>query len=279
MNEFTEALNYHGVFFKKRIIQELRRVHGLGVIAEELGVTFGETRVLDILAIDQEGVPPVYYAIECKRAWRQRKRWFFFKDCVQPYRVARDVSSLMAASSVFAVGTTPPVCSEGYELDAQKPAKSEQTLNKADQDPVFKAGTQLAGASLGFVARRLRELHRSGSAGAKAHVERVVPVLVTNVEMFVVEDENWSAVDLASGCFDGAAKVTAADYVVLKQPFPTPEKCVQDFRESPSCSPDMDSRYWNQLFTESLHVVRATALLDFFGPEKRARFRTVATQS
>lgn len=278
MNEFTEALNYHGVFFKKRVIEELRRVHGLDIIAEELGVTFGETRVLDILAMDNEGVPPVLYAIECKRAWRQRKQWFFFKDCVQPYRVARDVSSLMGASSVFAAGTTPSVCSEGYELDAQKSDKNEKTLSKADQNPVFKAGTQLAGASLGFIARRLREFHRPGSASGKTHFERVVPVLVTNVEMFVVEDENWSAVDLASGCFDGAAKVTAADYVVLKQPFPTPEKCAHDFREFPACTPDMDVRYWNQLFTESLHVVRATALLDFFCPEKRAWFRTVATQ-
>lgn len=275
-HEGTKALNYHGIFFKKRVLEELRRLNGLAIIGEERGVNFGETRVLDVLVADLQLDPHILFPIECKRGWRSRKQWFFFKDCDRVFRPVRSIGSIFSAS-VFGVGSDDmPVCSEGFELDTSKPPKDERA-HKSDQDPVFRAGSQLAAATLGFVANRLREFHRLGSGGGKEHNERIVPVLVTNVEMFVVEGGDWSSVNLVSGCYDGHPEFRAVKHVVLKQPFPTPEGYERDFREFPTSSPDMDSRFRNQLFTESLYVVSASGLPDFFGMENRNKYRTTQT--
>lgn len=144
----TDALNKHGVFFKKRILHALQEIQGIGIVSEELGVSFGGTRVIDILARDARDKPEILFTFECKRAYAAEKRWIFFRDLDQRYRVMRMQSGLMGHSSVFARTEPPhlPVCSEGYEF-----RKSD---GKADQDPVFKAAAQLVAGYLGLIARR-----------------------------------------------------------------------------------------------------------------------------
>jgi hypothetical protein len=269
--EATKALNYHGIFFKKRVLEELRGVDGLIIVGEEQGVNFGETRVLDLLVADIRSEPHILFPIECKRGWRSRKQWFFFKDCDPKFRLARNINRF-CCYSVFRAGDDElPACSEGFELDMNKPPKEEQA-HKANQEPVFRAGSQLASATLGLLASRLHKFRNADNTSK--HAEVIVPILVTNVEMFFVEGGDWSAVDLATGNFNGQPEYRLVNHVVLKQPFPPPEGYNSDFREHPNCSPDMDARYQNQLFTESLHVVNTNGLLDFFAIKARDELRT-----
>jgi hypothetical protein len=153
----TDALNKHGVFFKKKVLRELQAVPGVGIIAEELGVSFGETRVIDILAADTQSKPDLLFVLECKRAYAAEKKWIFFRDVHRRYRICRTLGRLSGYGSVFANSDPPhpPVCSEGYEY-----RKSNLT---ADQDPVFRAGAQLAAGYLGLIARRIKEVNRPGT--------------------------------------------------------------------------------------------------------------------
>ena len=263
----TEALNKHGVFFKKRVLYELQGLSGLRIVSEELGVSFGPTRVIDIVALDDTHKPDVFFVFECKRAFTAEKRWFFFRDFDPHYRALRVQSGLQGNSSVFAKGADAglEICSEGYEYH-----KSDQ---KADQDPVFKAASQLAAGFLGFAGRRERDLHpRIGPLVER--VEKYVPVLVTNAELAVLDYE-VSKIALESGRLPERPHFTTVDSLVLKHPFPTPEGMTRDLRDEAGVKPA--ARFWNQHHKESIYVVRATALATFMAPDRRDQLRLAHT--
>src|ERR1051326_2901233 len=110
--EETDALNKHGVFFKKRILHVLREIPDVGIVAEELGVSFGPTRVIDIVASDKRFKPQLLFVFECKRAYAVDRKWIFFKDYDKRFRMMRTQAGLMGNSSVFANSfpNAPPVC-------------------------------------------------------------------------------------------------------------------------------------------------------------------------
>lgn len=263
----TDALNRHGVFFKKRVLQELQSVGGLAIISEELGVKFGSTRVIDIVALDTACRPDVFFILECKRAFTLEKRWFFFRDLDDHYRALRVHSGMQGNSSVFWTGLHGgmEICSEGYEY-----RKANQA---ADQDPVFKAASQLAAGYLGFVARRERDLHpRPGPPADK--VEKYVPLLVTNAELLVL-DYDVKGISLETGTVADTPQASSVDWLVLKHPFPTPEGVDRDLRDEMGVFPS--ARFWGEQHKESIYVVRSTALARFMEPVRRDRLRLLQT--
>jgi hypothetical protein len=264
--EETEALNRHGVFLKKRLIHELRNSKDIQIIGEELGFSFGGTRVLDVLALDMRSKPHVHLAFECKRVIAGEKHWIFFRDFDRSYRVARAQSSIMGHSSAYDQYRPPhpPVCSEGYEYTKK--------TEKADQDPVFQACAQLSAAYLGFIARRHREFHRPGVTGDT--LERYVPILVTNAALFVV-DSDFATVSLETGELPAAPNVSKTDYVVLKQPFPTPAGVEFDYRDFPAAP--TEPKHWPQVHKETIYVVTATALRAFLAIEQRDFLRSAGS--
>lgn len=263
----TEALNKHGVFFKKRVLHELQGMQGLGVVSEELGVSFGPTRVVDIVVLDAVQKPDLFFIFECKRAFTVEKRWFFFRDVDDHYRALRVQSGWQGNSSVFARGRDAGVatCSEGYEFH-----KSNQT---ADQNPVFKAASQLAAGYLGFIGRRERDLHpRIGPPADK--IEKYVPVLVTNAELAVLQYD-VSKIGLETGKLPENPRSISVDYLVLKHPFPTPEGMIRDSRDELGAI--AGARFWNQNHKESIYVVRSPALVGFMEAGRRDRLRLAQT--
>jgi hypothetical protein len=251
-----EALNRHGVFLKKAVLAQLRLVPSLRIAGEEIGTTFGETRVADI--VTQENFPAnidLRLIIECKRV-DSDKRWVFFPHINREHRISRAVRGPRTSTSDFI--SPPPekyfVCSEGYEF----PIKSKSENLAANQDPVFKAAAQLAAAFLGFVrASCFRD-------GPFARTIRFAPILITTARLCVATGE-WDEVPLADGRIkEGALNLTEVDDLVLKHSFPTPEGMELDFRSL------VDDDPWAQVFTESIYVVHATTLRDFLSSEKRS---------
>jgi hypothetical protein len=262
--EETEALNKHGVFFKKRILHALQEIPNIGILSEELGVSFGGTRVIDIVARYRGGKPDVFLVFECKRAYAPEKRWVFFKDVQQRYRLLRVQSGLMGHSSVFAnrEPPNPPVCSEGYEY-----RKNDQ---KADQNPIFQSAAQLSAGYLGFIARRHSDFNRPGKAPSDA-IERYVAVMVTNAELVVVQ-QDLRAVSFETGNIPAPPNSKQFDYLILKHPFPTPEGIHSDFRDNPNPFPT--PKDWNQLHKECIYVVHSTALSKFMSQDHLEFLRT-----
>jgi hypothetical protein len=264
----TDALNKHGVFFKKRVLQELQALFGIGILAEELGVSFEQTRVIDIVAQDNRGKPALVFVFECKRAFTTEKKWIFFRDVHRRYRVCRTVGGLFGNASVFETSTPehPPVCSEGYEY--------RKTSGNADQDPVFKAAGQLSAGYLGLIARRDREMRGPGTSPTDI-VERYVPVLVTNAEIIVLE-RDFAATCLGSGNIESPPKGRIFRFIILKHPFPTPEGMARDLRDDTNPLPG--PKDWSQLQKESIYVVHSSALREFMSETHRDFLRTAKSE-
>jgi hypothetical protein len=246
--EIHERLNEHGVYFKKRVLHELMGYQGLSIAGEEVGESFGKTRVADILAFDERADGhKLFFVIECKRALAREKAWIFFRDVDKTYRVAR-ASNSTGLSTISQKSEPhllePPVCSEGYEYPVGR--------NKlADQGPVFDAANQLSGAFLGFIRRRL-------GLNQPAVVERFIPVLVTTAKLLVVNEADASKADLLSGNLNSRPDCLETEFVILKHPFATPEGLPKDFRD------EIQGDSWTAMHRESIYVVRASGLKKFF---------------
>lgn len=252
-----DALNKHGVFLKKAVISDLHSTEGIEIYGEEVGTSFGGTRVADIVALqrfcDNQDInkkTELFFIIECKRV-DEAKQWIFFKHSDRKYRVSR-VADEAHPSSKF---TTPIssqnfTCSEGYEFPAKDGTRD------ANQSPVFKAAEQLSAAYIGFIhSRRSRK-----------YPERYIPILVTTAQLFIVDE--WPNVPLATGRMNSELKRTEVSNLVLKHPFPTPEGVENDFRL------DVQDDPYPQRITESIYVVRATELREFLKPGLREEWGT-----
>ena len=251
-----EALNRHGVFFKKRVLSELRGIDGLDFFSEEFGVTFGSPTAIDLIAFERRQDRLLLFVFECKRAYTKQKTWLFFRDIDTRFRVCR-LASIMGASGCYSKDVPPleglSVCSEGYEM---------VTVNgtcKADQNPIFEAANQLSRGFLGFSL--LRKQQRDRSVGFNQPVDCVVPVLATTAQLRVA-NLNTLSVSLSTGNLTGDLQCHNADWLVLKHPFALESGGdLKDFRSDPTNAADLD--HWGQIYRESLFVVRAEKLRHF----------------
>jgi hypothetical protein len=105
-------------------------------------------------------------------------------------------------------------------------------------------------------------------------VERFVPVLVTNAELVVVDDDlGLMAASLETGNIPATPSAVSTDILILKHPFPTPEGLKRDLRDEHNPSPSPE--HWSQLHKESIFVVRASALTKFIAGGYRDYLRDV----
>ena len=258
-----DALNWHGVFLKKRVLEEVRKTPGMGVFAEEFGVTFNEPVAIDVIGVDKRGDREFLFVFECKRAYSKEKTWVFFRDIDPTFRLCRAVSSIMQFGH-YTRGTSlaanPEVCSEGYELVAS--VKS----FKADQYPVYEAGNQLCKGFLGFVSTRMSQKIRPSSDRDKV-LECIFPVLVTTAELHVAGFD-VSQISLETGNLEGDLALTPQDWLVLKHPFSVlANASFNNFRSNPPHGQDL--QHWSQMHRESLFVVNSAKLPEFLNREFR----------
>ena len=257
-----EALNLHGVFLKKRVLEEIKRAPKMQVFAEEFGVAFNEPVAIDVIAVDRHEDRQFLFVFECKRAYAAQKTWVFFRDVSPLFRVFRRVSG-MTQSGHYAdelpVSPRPPICSEGYEL------LSNEKGIKADQDPIYDAGNQLCKGFLGLVQTRMSQNRLAEPHKTKK--ECLLAVLVTTAELRIAEFD-VSQISLHTGNLEGDLTSTVCDWLILKHPFGIASGAMhEDFRDKAADYPDM--RYWSQAHRESLIVVNAAKLPEFLS----GRFR------
>jgi hypothetical protein len=172
-------------------------------------------------------------------------------------RVARQIGAGQPPSEFRADRSS---SSEGFEYPLRDKAES----SRAEQDPVYRAASQLSAAYLGFV----QDHWLNRGSGLPAGGERFVPVLVTTARLYVVQN-SFDAAPLSTGRLDEDLVFKDYDEVVLKNPFPTPEGVDDDFRRKTGADP------WQQRYTESLYVVRAECLGEFLDPVRREAFAGV----
>jgi hypothetical protein len=249
LDQIKNALNRHGVFLKKATLEKIpaRELE----IFEEVGSSFGGTRVADIVAVQHFPDRNLYFVIECKRVASER-RWIFFRHKDVKVRVARQIGAGQPPSE-FQIDPAGS-CSEGFEY----PFRSKSDDPTAEQDPVYRAASQLSAAYLGFV----QDHWRNRGSGLPEKGERFVPVLVTTARLSVVQNV-FEAAPLSTGRLGEKLVLKDLDEVILKHPFPTPEGVNDDFRHKTAADP------WHHRYTESLYVTRAESLGEFFSEFRR----------
>ena len=103
-----------------------------------------------------------------------------------------------------------------------------------------------------------------------------MPILVTNAELWLVES-NFQEVSLMTGESPAPPNASKHEFLILKQPFPTPEGIENDFRDSQN--PATTVAFWSQVQKESIYVVNATALDRLLEINHRTFLRTEPGES
>jgi hypothetical protein len=67
----TEAINAHGVFFKKAVRDTLEQIKGVTILGEEYPVPYMEGTSIDLLISVEAGQYKFIIPIECKRGYVQ----------------------------------------------------------------------------------------------------------------------------------------------------------------------------------------------------------------
>jgi hypothetical protein len=214
----TEAVNAHGIFFKRAVRAELQKVPRLKVIGEEYPVAYMEGASLDLLVEHDLGNQTYILPIECKRAYVQNKRWIFFED---PERKSKFLYSFKQANANVS-GIEPisrkvlTVCVEGIEIDLAKAGKAGQGVYKSGNvDTIWKAGFQVCKGGIGF----LREEFQSRRAYQAPYRDFCSFLLVvTSAPLSVCPLEN-QVVDPLTGRHIGPLVLTEKKWVLLRYPF------------------------------------------------------------
>jgi hypothetical protein len=229
----TDALNAHGIFFKKRVRQALETMNlrqttgpfGLEplLVDEEYPVTYLEGASVDLLVRFKAGYRSHYVVtIECKRGYTARKKWIFFKERDQ--RSSKLIYEFKGQFQPDVYDALPlvadrvPLCIEGVEIDLSKITKRD-VYRAANQDPIWKAGFQVCKGAIGYVLQEYDERRLHGlPSDEKDSSLRILPLLVTNAPLMIA-DLDVEKVDIASGNYAGELPVKEYPYLILRYPF------------------------------------------------------------
>jgi hypothetical protein len=157
----TQALNAHGVFFKKSVRRAIERAGGINIISEEYPIKYMEGVSIDLLIHFSAKSINYTIPIECKRVYSSE--WVFFKD---PTGIAKIVYHLSPErmQAKFSTEINPlqdvTICIEGVEVDKRKfSSKNKNDIYKAASPTViWEAAFQTCKANLGFVIQEF--VHR-----------------------------------------------------------------------------------------------------------------------
>lgn len=256
MPDQLAAMNSHGVFFKKAIINLISDREGYSMFQEEYAVNFGEPTAIDLIVKSNSTNPVEFLTVECKRAHAAEKIWIFFRDTNQCFRKMRAVSKMTRVTSIYHCSrshqSTLAVCSDGMEIHT-----TDKSGSKANLDVLHGAANQLARGFLGFCDER-SHFYRDAPIQPTPVTTNVIPVLVTTASLKICDFE-VNEVSLISGILPKPPQVTDAQWLVLKHPFAlTGDGDSYDFRLHQWMNEDQ--HHLGMIRRESLYVVHAANL-------------------
>jgi len=152
----TQALNAHGVYFKKSVRGTIERIGGINIVGEEYPISYMEGVSIDLLIHFSANSINYIIPIECKRVYASE--WVFFKD---PTGIAKIVYHLAPdrMQAKFSTEIHPlqdvTICIEGVEVDKRKFSSKNKTdiFKAASPTVIWEAAFQTCKANLGFVVQ------------------------------------------------------------------------------------------------------------------------------
>lgn len=263
----TQAVNAHGIFFKKAVREKLEAMRGLFILGEEYPVPYLEGASIDLLIEFRTNYRRYVLPIECKRGYTATKRWVFFTEpegrSAKMMYVFEGNESGIDTTDRFRLKEV-PICLEGIEIDLSK--LRGDSYKAANPDPIWKAGIQMCRASLGFLTQEIEQ--RKGRDISPQDYEnnfRLFPLLLTNAPLSVCELEQGS-VEILTGNHKGEIATRNVPYLVLLYPF-TPSHDSPDPRRR--AEGELKDRYVEPIergyhFKEGIMVVNSDHIDQFF---------------
>jgi hypothetical protein len=207
-----EALNTHGIFFKKAVRREIEGIKGVTVLGEEYPVRYMEGAALDLLVEVRAGDNRLILPMECKRAYVRTKRWVFFQDPDPTSKVFYEFSGKLLRAQYGSAFED--VCIEGVEIEERR--KNDKRYLTASPEPIWEAARQTCKGYLGFVQQELVERRKPRAVTTDRLL--LMPVLVTTAPLFIAEVD-LQAIDLSTGNLNAPLPMRSVPGLVLRHPF------------------------------------------------------------
>lgn len=250
-----DALNRHGVFLKKAVIDILSKSEAVTRVFEEFPSEFGVSNPIDVLARVGDLPEQSTLVIECKRS--KATRWLFVETSEEYYRTRRVVSA-GGWDGKYGKKRVAHVASEGYVVTAQG-----DNVSNADPSPINSAAQQVSTQYCGQVEDSLKNIKtvRGAQFGRIVPTDSIAPCIVTNAPLFFTRI-NADEIDIETGHYTGSLKQTKVPWLVLNHPFlPTRGSVGYDFRTM--ISGGEDAKNWELQSVESIYVINISHLSEF----------------
>jgi len=218
MKILTEAVNAHGIFFKRAVRNALEQIPGVQILGEECPIRYLEGASLDLLFAYQTASHPWIFPVECKKAYVAMKRWVFFEDPDPSTRLiyffrGNDLV-YVCVDSIQSLSTLG--CIEGIEIDMQKTKTPDSLYRSGSPDTIWKAAFQACKGGLGFLLNEKAD--RTKYATGQFIEYASIPLIITNAPLFVC-DLKTQSVDISTGNHIGDMEIRSVPWLILSHPF------------------------------------------------------------
>ena len=292
----ADAINAHGIFFKKAVRKKLEELRLVKILDEEHPSSFPDQTAIDLLLecagqkerfkaavkaykalggsekirrhdqSDHEGLSGEHkYVVvtECKKAYAPYKKWIFFPDRTKNIKVAYHVgNNLYTHLKINPDGYGINVYSDGIEIDTLKLKKRGNTSFKSGNcDTIYGAASQVCKGLLGFLhARDSRSDPYVKYFGFGEFIS--FPLIITNATLYGCNND-YGDVNLETGNLESELQLEEIQWLLLRHPYADiTSGNFRDFRtQEDKCMTPEDSTIF---YKEPVFVLNSKYLEQFF---------------
>lgn len=261
----TDAINAHGIFFKKAVRRQIETFGAIGILDEEHATSFPEQTAIDLLLECPGRGSRLKFVVvaECKKAYAPHKNWIFFRDRTEPIKSAYLVGIGHHVHITMIPGRSGlDAYSDGIEVDTSKLGrKGDVAFGSGSCDAIFKAASQVCRGFLGFVAAQSRQTGvRQDDRGFGPFL--CFPLIITNASLFSCEND-FAQVSLDTGNLEAPLQLEAQRWVLLRHPFAdVTREPFRDFRTDKDQNTTPEER--GLVYKEPVFIVDSKHLKEFF---------------
>jgi hypothetical protein len=270
----TDAINAHGIFFKKAVRDALEKIQGVQILGEEYPVPHLEGGALDLLIdfVGRYGRPEYVIPIECKRGYTAVKRWIFFEDPQTDVKLFYTLSKsdYKSSNADYLAAAGLPICMEGVELDLIK--LKNDARKAASPDSIHKAAFQVCKGFTGFLIKEIQSRQAvKDDTTIQFSTITAFPLLITTAPLSICKFSH-EAIDILTGNHQGEIETEDVPWLILKYPFTPSSTYIGETHLSIVREGYATTRARGYDFKEGIIVINPSALPQLFEVLSNMRF-------
>ncbi len=260
----ADAINAHGIFFKKAVRRRIESFGAIGIIDEEHPASFPDQTAIDLLLECPGRGSRFKFVIvtECKKAYAPHKNWIFFPDRTDSVKTAYFVGGGRHVHITMIPGRNGiEAYSDGIEVDTSKLGRKADAFKSGSCDMIYKAASQVCRGFLGFVNTQSQQtgIRQDGQAFGPF---LCLPLIITNAALYACEND-YGEVNLESGNLEQPLQLEEKRWLLLRHPFADISlEPFRDFRTDRERNSTPEERA--MVYKEPVFIVNSQHLKEFF---------------